>query len=72
MRKQRFSNKALRRGKNFAFSEDTCLEKERVRSKVIPRKVGVRLQRSRELSKKWGWTSVWWEFTENKEASHLL
>ena len=31
--------KALRRGKNLAFSEDTCLEKERVRSKVIPRKV---------------------------------
>ena len=32
--------KALRRGKNLAFSEDTCLEKERVRSKVTPRKVG--------------------------------
>ena len=28
--------KALRRGKNLAFSEDTCLEKERVRSKEIP------------------------------------
>ena len=28
--------KALRRGKNLAFSEDTCLEKERVRSKVTP------------------------------------
>ena len=26
--------KALRRGKNLAFSEDTCLEKERVQSKV--------------------------------------
>ena len=25
--------KALRRGKNLAFSEDTCLEKERVRSR---------------------------------------
>ena len=37
--------KALRRGKNFAFSEDTCLEKERVRSKVTPRKVGVGLKR---------------------------
>ena len=32
--------KALRRGKNLAFSEDTCLEKERVQSKVTPRKVG--------------------------------
>ena len=34
-------HKALRRGKNLVFSEDTCLEKERVRSKVTPRKVGV-------------------------------
>ena len=33
--------KALRRGKNLAFSKDTCLEKERVRSKVTPIKVGV-------------------------------
>ena len=33
--------KALKRGKNLAFSEDTCLEKERVRWKVTPRKVGV-------------------------------
>ena len=36
--------KALRLGKNLAFSEDTCLEKERVRSKVTPRKVGVGLK----------------------------
>ena len=41
--------KALRRGKNLAFSEDTCLEKERVRSKVTPRKVGVGLKRRLEL-----------------------
>ena len=40
--------KALRRGKNLAFSEDTCLEKERVRSKVTPRKVGVGLKRRQE------------------------
>ena len=39
--------KALRHGKNLAFSEDTWLEKERVRSKVIPRKVGVGLKRRR-------------------------
>ena len=32
-------HKALRHGKNLAFSEDTCLEKERVQSKVTPRKV---------------------------------
>ena len=52
--------KALRRGKNLAFSEDTCLEKERVRSKVTPRKVGVGLKR-RQLSKsKRGWRLAWW------------
>ena len=28
--------KALRQGKNLAFSKDTCLEKKRVRSKVTP------------------------------------
>ena len=31
--------KTLRRGKNLAFSEDTCLEKERVRSKVTQEKL---------------------------------
>ena len=31
--------KALRRGKNLAFSEDTCLEKERVRMKVTREKL---------------------------------
>ena len=31
--------KALRRGKNLVFSEETCLEKERVRSKVTPNKL---------------------------------
>ena len=40
--------KALRRGKNLAFSEDKCLEKERGRSKVTPREVGVGLKRRRE------------------------
>ena len=44
--------KALRRGKNLTFSEDTCFEKERVRSKVTPRKVGVGIKRRRELSKR--------------------
>ena len=32
--------KALRRGKNLVFSEDTCLEKERAQPKMTPRKVG--------------------------------
>ena len=64
--------KALRRGKNLAFSGDTCIEKERVRSKVNPRKVGVGLKRRREPSRrKLGWRLAWWESTE-KEASHLL
>ena len=44
--------KAIRRGKNLAFNKDTCLEKERVRLKVTPRKVGVGLKRRREPSKR--------------------
>ena len=67
--------KALRRGQNLAFSEDTstCLEKERVRSKVTPRKVGVGLKRRREPSRRrLGWRLAWWGSTEKKEASHLL
>ena len=64
---------ALRRGKNWAFSEDTCLEKERVRSKVTPRKVEVGLKRRREPSmRRVGWRLDWWGSTEKKEASHLL
>ena len=63
---------ALRRGKNLAFSEDTCLEKERVRSKVTPKEFGVGLKRRRELSKRrLGWRLAWWGSTK-KEASHFL
>ena len=40
--------KALRQGKNLAFSKDTCLEKETVRSKVTQRKVGVGFKRRQE------------------------
>ena len=48
--------KALRRGKNLAFSEDTCLQKERVRLKMTPRKVGLGLKRRWELNKRrLGW-----------------
>ena len=36
--------KALRHGKNLAFREDTCFEKERVWSNLTPRKVGVGLK----------------------------
>ena len=64
--------KALRRGKNLALSEDTCLVKEKVRSKVTPRKVGVGLKWRREPSRRrLGWRLAWWGFTE-KDASHLL
>ena len=73
--KAEIQRKALRRGKNLAFSEDTCLEKQRVQSKVTSRKVGVGLKRRREPSRRrLGWKLVvaWWGSTENKEASHLL
>ena len=57
----------------MVFSEDACLEKERVRSKVTPRKVGVGLKRRRVLSKRrLGWRLAWWGSTEKNEASHLL
>ena len=65
--------KALKRGKNLAFSEDTCLERERVRSKMTPRKVEVGLKWRREPSRRrLGWRLAWWGSTEKKEASHLL
>ena len=65
--------KALRHGKNLAFSEDACLEKERVRSKVTPRKVGVGLKRRREpRRRRLGWRLAWWGSTEKMEASHLI
>ena len=65
--------RALKRGKYLALSEDTCLEKERVRSKLTPRKVGVGLKRRREPSKRrLGWGLAWWGSTEKNEASHLL
>ena len=65
-------HKAVRLAKKLAFSEDTCLEKKRVQSKVTPRKVGAGLKQRRELKKKMlGWRLAWWGFTE-KEASHFL
>ena len=64
--------KALRPVKNLTISEDTCLEKKRVRSKVTPRKVGVELKQRRELNKRRSdWRLAWWGFTE-KEVSHLF
>ena len=43
---------ALGRKKNLAFSEDTCLEKERVWSKITPKKVSVGLKWRLEPSKR--------------------
>ena len=64
---EEMQRKASRQGKSLSFSENTCLEKERMRSKMTPRKVGVGLKWRREL----GWRLAWWKSTE-KEASYLL
>ena len=65
-------HKALRPERNLAFSEDTCLQKKSVRSKVTPRKVGVGLKRRREPSMSGlGWSLGLWGSTEKKKASHL-
>ena len=49
------------------------LKKQRVRSKVTSRKVGVGLKRRWELNKRrLGWRIAWWRSTEKKEASHFL
>ena len=65
--------KALKPGKNLAFNEDTCLEKERVRSKVTPRKVRVGLKRKQELNKeRWSWRLAWWGSTEKREVFYLF
>ena len=43
--------KYMRRGKNVAFSEEKYVEKVRVRSSMIPKKVGLRLKRRGESKK---------------------
>ena len=54
--KAEIQHTALRHGKNLAFSEDTCLEKERVQLKVTPTKIEVGLKRRREPSRRrLGW-----------------
>ena len=69
----KIQHKALGCGKNLAFSKDTCLEKERVRSKVTSRKVGAGLKWRWELSRRrLGWRLAWWGSIEKKDASHLL
>ena len=47
-KKTEIQHTALRRGKNLAFSDDKCLEKERVQLKVTPTKVGVGLKWKQE------------------------
>ena len=60
---------ALRRGKNLAFSKDTCLEKKKVRLKVTTRRVEVELKRRGELNKRtWGWKLAWWGSIEKKRG----
>ena len=65
--------KALRREKDLAFVKNTFLEKERVRLKVTPRKVGVGLKRMGALNKrKLGWRLAWCGSIEKKEALRFL
>ena len=67
--KTEIQRKALIQEKNLAFSEDTCLEKEKVRSNVTPRKAGVGLKRRSELNEKrrLSWRLAWWGSTEKRE-----
>ena len=44
--------KTLRRGKNLASIEETCLEKEKMRSRVTPRTVGVGMKSKGKLNKR--------------------
>ena len=65
--------KALRRGKNLVFSEDTCLEKGKSAVEGDPKKSWMGLKRRREPSRrKLGWWLAWWGSTDKNEASHLL
>ena len=65
--------KALRRGKNLAFSEDTCLKKEESAVEGDPEKSWMGLKRRREPSRRrLGWRLAWWGSTEKKKVSHLL
>ena len=41
--KAKIHRKALKRGKNLTFNEDTCFEKETVQSKETTKNVGVGL-----------------------------
>ena len=66
--KQRYSIRP-RREKNLAFSEDTCLEKERVQSKVTPR-LELNWNGGGSRRRRLGWRLAWWGST--KKASHLL
>ena len=62
--------KAPRRGKNPASSEDTCPEKERVRSKATPRKAGAGPKRRREPSRRRSGRRPARRGSTEKEAPH--
>ena len=65
--KAEIKRKAPTRRKNSVFSQDTYLEKERVRSKVTLRKVEVGFKRKQDLNQRTlGWRLGWWGSTEKK------
>ena len=65
--------KALRQWKNLIFSKDICFEKNRVRLKTNPRKVGLGLKQRGMLNKRRkGLRLPWWRSIDKKEASHLF
>ena len=73
MRKQRYSVEPLGVGRTWPSAKIHVLKKEKMRSKMIPSKIGVGLKRRRELSRKrLGWRLAWWGSTEKKEVSHFL
>ena len=64
--------KALRRGKNLAFSKNVWFEKEIVLLKVAPRQMRMGLKRNGKLNKKrLGWRLTWWGYPVKKKAKHF-
>ena len=57
----------------LGLQRSSCFEKERVRSKVTPRKVGVGLKRRREPSRRrLGWRFAWWGSIVFDNLSNLV
>ena len=65
--------KAFNLGKKRAFSVEMCFENESVRSKVMPRNVGVGLKdRGWADRKSLGWSCASWVSVEKNDTSHFL